>query len=571
MAYAQRLERDADAGVREAFRVLHQGLACLAGQISATDSHSAHVAAQLTSNWEEMARQLGDLRVEVDTSRRVLEARLSATEKGAQYGSSALDHALEKIEAIARQRAMDQAESQRQASRHEQLLERLSDAFLRLEKRVPESNFSHRLEAVEQATSGLAEQKKTDQPAGPLLTALEALSQRLEALEKDRAALLAELRAVRLEPQTFHEPPRAEPAPEPAEIEGAEAPDFEDIFAQPEPANFFAAAGLPARAAPDATKPRYLFAVAAGLLATLALAAVLAPGWRTESSSPVKPAPAPLSYAIPQPPDADATQFVVAPQPDGQNEPAPRRLDPDSPDTAPHAAVPLKQHVARNAPVKAVAEAPKAGAQPAGAPSLDRVQQLAAQGNVIALTILGLRAAEGSDGPVNLGDAVKYLTPAAQKGQAVAQYRLGTLYEHGQGVAADPVKAAHWYGLSADLGNRKAMHNLAVILAARKDMADAVRWFARAAGLGLPDSQFNLAILYERGDGVPQSFADAFKWYAIAAAAGDAESRARMSLLQGQLSDAEKTAAAKAAAAFHPLALDHAANVPPDAGELPSG
>ena len=52
MAYAQRLERDVDVGVKEAFRVLHQGLSCLAGQITATDSHSAHIAAQLTNNWE---------------------------------------------------------------------------------------------------------------------------------------------------------------------------------------------------------------------------------------------------------------------------------------------------------------------------------------------------------------------------------------------------------------------------------------------------------------------------------------------------------------------------------------
>ena len=102
-------------------------------------------------------------------------------------------------------------------------------------------------------------------------------------------------------------------------------------------------------------------------------------------------------------------------------------------------------------------------------------------------------------------------------------------------------------------------------------MPDAARWFAKAAALGLPDSQFNLAILYEKGDGVPQSLADAFKWYAIAAAAGDAESAMRMGLLQSQLSDADKAAATKAAAAFRPLTLDRAANVAPDPGELPSG
>ena len=44
-------------------------------------------------------------------------------------------------------------------------------------------------------------------------------------------------------------------------------------------------------------------------------------------------------------------------------------------------------------------------------------------------------------------------------------------------------------------------------------------------------------MLYERGDGVPQSLLDAYKWYAIAAAPGDTESKSRIAALQTQLSD----------------------------------
>jgi TPR repeat protein len=566
MAYAQRLERETDTGVREAFRALHQGLSCLAGQISATDSHSAHVAAQLTSNWEEMARRLSDMRADLDTARQVLEARLSVSEKTGQYNGSALDHALEKIEALARQRAVDQAENQRQAARHEQLLERLSEAFLRLEKRLPDASFADRLDTVEQAVAGLSQQKKPDQPASPLLTALEALSQRLEALEKDRASLLAELRAPA---------PRAieEPAPETSEQETAEqeeAPDFEDIFARP--ANYLGAARMPAHAAPDANRPRHHFAATAVFVAIVASAAAVALEWRTEKLSPINPPVAPRAYAMPQSPNADAKQFVVAPQPvDDQNDPAPKRLEPDSSDNVRLSPPPLKQRVTRTMSVKTAADVRKAGTQAAVMSSGDRVQQLAAQGNVIALTILGLGAADGGTRSANPADAVKYLTLASEKGQPVAQYRLGSLYEHGQGVAADPIKAAHWYALSATQGNRKAMHNLAVFYASRKDMADAARWFAKAAALGLPDSQFNLAILYERGAGVPQSLAEAFKWYAIAAAAGDDESKTRMSLLQTQLNDADKAAAAQGAASFHPVSIDQHANTAPQASDLPSG
>ena len=135
-----------------------------------------------------------------------------------------------------------------------------------------------------------------------------------------------------------------------------------------------------------------------------------------------------------------------------------------------------------------------------------------------------------------------------------------------------PIKAAHWYELAADQGNRKAMHNLAVAYAsgpaARRNMAEAARWFAKAAALGLSDSQFNLAVLYERGDGVPQSLIDAYKWYSIAAAAGDAESKARIGVLQTQLSDADRAAASKSAATFHAAPLNRSANVPPEPADL---
>ena len=215
--------------------------------------------------------------------------------------------------------------------------------------------------------------------------------------------------------------------------------------------------------------------------------------------------------------------------------------------------------------------APRGNATAHKAP--DRVIRLANADNPVAQTILGLRYLDGTvDTAVNLPEALKYLTAAAIQGQPVAQYRLGTLYERGQGVPADGAKAAHWYQMAANQGNRKAMHNLAVAYASgatgKKNMAEAARWFAKAAALGLSDSQFNLAVLYERGDGVPQSLLDAYKWYSIAAASGDAESKARVGVLQSQLSDSDRAAAQKAATAFHAAPLNRSANVPPEPADL---
>jgi localization factor PodJL len=381
-------------------------------------------------------------------------------------------------------------------------------------------------------------------------------------------------------------------------------PEFEDVFVDTqEPENFLAQARRSARAASEKSeserlgrlgafrwgkdaapeseqkaKSRYLLPALVAMLVVVAAAAALVLSQRAKHSDvAVTPVTRPATvkgpaYSVPTPPDSDDTQFVVAPQAGHGDEKNfdTQRSEPDSQDNPPRTPAPLKQHEVRNAPVNPVPEAAKPNS---AAPSADKVIQLANSGNPVALTILGLRDLDGPNGTaVNLPDAVKFLSEAAEKGQAVAQYRLGTLYERGQGVAADPVKAAHWYEMAANQGNRKAMHNLAVSYASgaagKKNMAEAARWFAKAAALGLSDSQFNLAVLYERGDGVPQSLLDAFKWYSIAANTGDSESKQRMSVLQTQLSDADKAAANKSAVTFHAAPLNRSANVPPEAADL---
>jgi len=213
-------------------------------------------------------------------------------------------------------------------------------------------------------------------------------------------------------------------------------------------------------------------------------------------------------------------------------------------------------------------------AKPAPSP-LERLTALANAGNARAETALGLTYLDGTGVAVNEAEAARWLERAANQGQPVAAYRLGTLYERGHGVPADKAKAVEWYTVAANAGNRKAMHNLAVAYAegsgVAKDLAEAANWFTKAATLGLADSQFNLAVLYERGMGVPQSLTNAYKWYAIAASQGDSESKARIDALSTQIAPADKDAATRAAQNFKPMAMDRAANVPPDAGEFTGG
>jgi localization factor PodJL len=676
----ERLERSAaNDGIKDAVKALHQGLSRLADQITATANNSAGQVVQLTSNLEQLANRLGQARVDsedadkaldqrIDASERQTDARLSAVEKSAQFNTNALDHALEKIEASANQRATDQVENQRKAAAHEESLNRLEDSIARLEMRLPDAEFERRLDNIERSVNGMADRLESYDPAEKFDASMQALSHRLESLEKDHTDLIAELRAkvlrpveppafeapqarpepARYEPARYEPPPVFQPAsafepPPLAEAPYSEAPayetappadafaaatphgfsfeipsddgadpfapppDFADVFADtPEPENFLTQARRSARAASEKaegerrgrfagfrwgnkeaapaaegdeekTRSRLLIPVGVALLVALAAAAALilsqrAPTDPVQTAAVTRPTTGGPTYSVPSPPESNDTQFVVAPQagsaaPGDANDYDTQRSEPQSGE-----APPMAQRQVRNAPVNPVPDGATPRAAASGAPAGDRVIQMANAGNPIALTILGLRALDGTGQPVNLPDAVKFLTQASEKGQAVAQYRLGTLYERGQGVPADGARAAHWYELAANQGNRKAMHNLAVShasgAAGRKNMAEAARWFAKAAALGLSDSQFNLAVLYERGDGVPQSLLDAYKWYSIAAAAGDSESKQRVGVLQGQLSDSDKAAANKSAATFHASPLNRSANVPPEPADL---
>jgi TPR repeat protein len=79
------------------------------------------------------------------------------------------------------------------------------------------------------------------------------------------------------------------------------------------------------------------------------------------------------------------------------------------------------------------------------------------------------------------------LQERAEKGDAQAEFTLGTLFEAGRsGRKKDFLQAEHWYRLSAEHGN--------------------------------PFAQASLGILYRFGKGVHQDYVEAYKWFSIAAA-----------------------------------------------------
>jgi localization factor PodJL len=161
-------------------------------------------------------------------------------------------------------------------------------------------------------------------------------------------------------------------------------------------------------------------------------------------------------------------------------------------------------------------------------------------------------------------EGVTLLRRAADRGFAMAQYRLAKIYERGEGVAVDLPAARQWTERAAAGGNRRAMHDLGVFFArgeaAPLDEAAAFRWFRQAAELGVADSQYNLGILYQQGRGVNASASEALFWFLVAARQGDQDAAARATALEGQLQPNQIEQARARAQAFRPRAASAIAN-----------
>jgi TPR repeat protein len=69
---------------------------------------------------------------------------------------------------------------------------------------------------------------------------------------------------------------------------------------------------------------------------------------------------------------------------------------------------------------------------------------------------------------------------AVAQGDAAAQFNLGRMFDHGQGVAQDYAEAARLYGLAAAQGHAGAQNKLGRMFhhgrGVAQDRAEAIRW-----------------------------------------------------------------------------------------------
>ena len=144
-----------------------------------------------------------------------------------------------------------------------------------------------------------------------------------------------------------------------------------------------------------------------------------------------------------------------------------------------------------------------------------RLREAAERGDAVAQFRLGIYH-QGDGGAQDHRQAVRWYRKAAEQGSAAAQNNLGAMYSNGKGVPKDDQQAVQWYRKAAEQGSAAAQHNLGLMYKSgegvAQDHGQAVRWYRKAAEQGDAAAQNNLGAMYSNGNGVPKDDSQALQW-----------------------------------------------------------
>jgi uncharacterized caspase-like protein len=125
----------------------------------------------------------------------------------------------------------------------------------------------------------------------------------------------------------------------------------------------------------------------------------------------------------------------------------------------------------------------------------------------------------------DVADALPFYRQAADAGDKNAMFRIGLIYENGNGVNEDKAEAMRWYRKAADAGDKSSMFRIGLMYGngwgVKRNYDEAVRWYRKAADAGDARAMFQVGQSYEKGMGVAKNKAEAIAWYERCAAAGD--------------------------------------------------
>ncbi|MDC2993144.1 sel1 repeat family protein [bacterium] len=114
---------------------------------------------------------------------------------------------------------------------------------------------------------------------------------------------------------------------------------------------------------------------------------------------------------------------------------------------------------------------------------------------------------------------MKKCVSVAHRGSAETQYKLGRLFQRGQGVEQDNDSAARW-----------------ICSAAKKGLSEAREGCQKMASSGKAAAQYHLGMMLARGSGVLQDIGGAHMWLNIAAANGFSDAIGERDALAKELS-----------------------------------
>lgn len=126
---------------------------------------------------------------------------------------------------------------------------------------------------------------------------------------------------------------------------------------------------------------------------------------------------------------------------------------------------------------------------------------------------------------------------AAEWGDADAQFKLASKYQHGQGgIPQSLAKAVAWYCKAAEQGHAGAQYNLGLLYrngkGVEQSFEQAAKWLRRAAEQGYAGAQYELGVLYQKGRGVEQSEQQMLYWYRQAAEQGHVNAKKQLAALR---------------------------------------
>ena len=139
-----------------------------------------------------------------------------------------------------------------------------------------------------------------------------------------------------------------------------------------------------------------------------------------------------------------------------------------------------------------------------------------------------------SGSPANQQQAIKWLTNAAEDGNAEAQLLLGNCYHEGDGVIQDSQMAFTLFKQASEQGLAAADLALSLCYATGDGVPEdenlAFHHMKKAADRGIPEAQLGVAECYQNGAGTKQDLTKAFKYFKKAAEQGDARAQTRLGM-----------------------------------------